>query len=168
MKNLALLSLIGILDCGSLASQIRISDFDDNMRSSPKTYRLTNESRYPFTNQVKKSTNNNIPCMPICYLYHYNGKLAEMGTWMNSKWVGKYKSYYDNGNARTELNYDNEGRRDGIQRFYHETGELFKECVYSQGKELNSLIVLSKPSTVTSRSVELFKFQKRIHPKPIE
>jgi hypothetical protein len=164
MKNLALLSLIGILDCSNLASQTRIGDYSDDMRSSLKTCRLSNDPRLSLMGRFQNGTNNNIPCMPVHYLYHYNGKLSEMGTWMSGKWIGKYKSYYENGTIKTELNYDHEGKRDGVQHFYHKTGELFKKCVYSHGKEVSFLIVTSKPKAVSSPSGETFKFQKRTAP----
>ena len=48
---------------------------------------------------------------------------------------GIYKSYYDNGQLREEVNYIN-GKENGILKTYHENGQLWKEVNYIDGKKV--------------------------------
>jgi len=45
---------------------------------------------------------------------------------------GIYKSYYENGQLSSEVNYNND-KMNGIQKSYHYHGQLYKEVNYIDG-----------------------------------
>ncbi len=68
-------------------------------------------------------------------MYHENGKVAEEGLWRNSRWVGDYKLYYDNGEVQHEFKFNTTGKREGKQVYYAENGQKIIEGEMKDGKE---------------------------------
>lgn len=57
---------------------------------------------------------------------------------------GLYRDYYENGQLRTDANYNN-GALDGSYIFYHENGEIYVKVNYDKGN-LDGLITFYKPN----------------------
>ena len=54
--------------------------------------------------------------------YHENGALNEVGVFFNKRWIGNYKIHYPNGKIHQDLNFDSNGKKVGIQKYYFENG----------------------------------------------
>lgn len=78
--------------------------------------------------------NNGLPEGKI-QIFNEKGGLSEAGFWKNNHWVGKYEFYYKNGNKKYEFVYNEEGKRNGIQKYFFENGNLAKEINYINGFE---------------------------------
>jgi antitoxin component YwqK of YwqJK toxin-antitoxin module len=68
-------------------------------------------------------------------MYHENGKKSEEGTWVGTRWVGDYTLYYEDGVPRQQFNYNQLGKRDGKQVYYHPNGKVAIEVNVKEGKE---------------------------------
>ena len=68
-------------------------------------------------------------------IYYPNGKVAEEGTWRNEVWVGEYISYYKNGHINYKWNFTEDGKRTGIQEYYHENGNKMISGNWENGAE---------------------------------
>lgn len=67
--------------------------------------------------------------------YYEDGTIAEEGIWKNNKWVGDYKYYFTNGNVAYQWSYNKSGKREGVQKYFHENGKLMIEGDWANGKE---------------------------------
>lgn len=67
--------------------------------------------------------------------YYPTGILNEEGIWKGNKWVGQYKFYHPNGNTSYDWSYNESGKREGTQRYYHENGKVMIEGDWKEGKE---------------------------------
>jgi antitoxin component YwqK of YwqJK toxin-antitoxin module len=68
-------------------------------------------------------------------LYNLEGDTSECGYYINNRWTGNYRSFFS-GNRRQHVFFFNEnGKRDGCQLYYNETGEVVREADYINGKE---------------------------------
>ncbi|HEU4716465.1 MAG TPA: hypothetical protein VFU15_01475 [Bacteroidia bacterium] len=68
-------------------------------------------------------------------MYNDNGKKSEEGTWVGTRWTGPYTLYYDDGTPRQSFNYNQLGRRDGTQTYYHPNGKVAITVDMKDGKE---------------------------------
>lgn len=68
-------------------------------------------------------------------IYHANGKVAEQGDWQDGRWVGEYKLFHENGKPQHEFKYNANGKREGVQKYYAENGQLIMAGEMSNGKE---------------------------------
>jgi antitoxin component YwqK of YwqJK toxin-antitoxin module len=68
-------------------------------------------------------------------MYYENGKLQEEGLWENNRWVGDYKSYYENGQVFYNFKYNNVGKREGKQEYYYDNGQVMMKGEMHDGKE---------------------------------
>lgn len=68
-------------------------------------------------------------------IYYENGQLQEEGYWKNNRNVGTFKRYYENGNLAQEFNFNESGKREGVQKYYYENGQLMIEGEWQDGKE---------------------------------
>ena len=66
---------------------------------------------------------------------YFNGQLALIDTYKNGQKDGAHKSYYENGNLRTEATY-RKGKNDGVSRMYYENGQLWRELKYKNGEKI--------------------------------
>lgn len=67
-------------------------------------------------------------------LYYDNGSVQEQGNWMRNRNIGIYKCYYPNGNLRLHSQFNDKGKREGLQRSYYENGQLLREMWSKDGK----------------------------------
>lgn len=90
-----------------------------------------------FPNGNKKSEVTYTANRPNGYakMYYEDGKIQEEGMWQNNRWVGEYKSYHPNGKTFYEFKYNNSGKRDGIQKYYWDNGEVMMQGEMKEGKE---------------------------------
>ncbi|MDX2173775.1 MAG: hypothetical protein SFY56_11690 [Bacteroidota bacterium] len=68
-------------------------------------------------------------------MYHENGKISETGTWERNRWVGDYKLYYENGQIQYNCLYNESGKRDGKQFYFHKNGKIAIIAYTKEGKE---------------------------------
>ena len=79
----------------------------------------------------------------LALFYFENGKLKEMGTFVNNRWVGNYQKFYETGQVQHNFNFDKSGKRIGLQRYYHSNGVLALLGLYSTSfEEKNDEFVL--------------------------
>lgn len=67
--------------------------------------------------------------------YYPSGVVSEEGIWKGNKWVGEYKYYYPNGKPSYQWKYNEQGKRTGVQKYYHENGNIMIEGEWNEGKE---------------------------------
>ena len=63
-----------------------------------------------------------------------NGTLLFEANYYNGAYDGNVKSYYPDGTLQEERFYQ-EGKKQGMQKFYHANGKLLSEQNFSDGKE---------------------------------
>lgn len=68
-------------------------------------------------------------------IYYDDGTICEEGNWKENRWIGEYKYYYKNGEPAYIWNFDEEGARNGTQKYFHENGNLRIEGEWIAGKE---------------------------------
>ncbi|MDZ4750984.1 MAG: toxin-antitoxin system YwqK family antitoxin [Flavobacteriales bacterium] len=68
-------------------------------------------------------------------VFYENSKIEEMGNWIDSKNIGAFKRWYSNGNPQQDFTFDSDGKRDGWQKYYHETGKTALELQVENGQE---------------------------------
>ena len=56
--------------------------------------------------------------------YNEQGYVTEEGTYHYNKWVGKYYLYYADGGLQQNFTFDENGNRNGLQRYYYQNGRL--------------------------------------------
>lgn len=67
-------------------------------------------------------------------VWHLNGNLCCEGNFLFKR-VGKWKTYYENGNKNEIVTYNLDGELNGYGAFYHENGKLASYCLYINGKK---------------------------------
>lgn len=90
-----------------------------------------------YCNGNKKSVlsyKNGIPSGKL-ELFDTTGKMVEEGTWQNNRWVGEYKSYYPSGKLQYAFLFNEKGKRQGLQKFYYENGNVATETDFNDGFE---------------------------------
>jgi len=66
--------------------------------------------------------------------YHYTGRKASEGTYLNGKEDGLWTYWYENGQKRWEGTVKN-GQRNGLWTYWHENGQKGSEVTYTDRKE---------------------------------
>ena len=90
---------------------------------------------YPNGNIKSKITfKDNKPYGPA-EIYYPNGQLSEKGFWKINKWIGDYQYYYSNGKPQYLWHYNEEGKREGVQKYFYPNGQLMMEGNWQNGKE---------------------------------
>lgn len=59
-------------------------------------------------------------------VYFENGQVEEAGSWSSSgrgKYLGDFKRYHPNGNVAQEKTFNDEGKTNGVVRYFHENGK---------------------------------------------
>lgn len=72
-------------------------------------------------------------------IYYPSGKLEEEGDWDLDRNTGAFKRFHPNGKPAQEFVFDAYGQRDGVQKYYHDNGQLAVEVTIKQGKEAETL-----------------------------
>ncbi|MBL7918062.1 MAG: hypothetical protein JNM96_06670, partial [Bacteroidia bacterium] len=68
-------------------------------------------------------------------MYYENGNKKEEGDWKNNKWVGNYKLYYENGQVQHDFKFNQGGKREGVQTYNYENGQVAVQGNFANGKE---------------------------------
>lgn len=68
-------------------------------------------------------------------IYYPSGQAEEKGTWDRDRNTGAFKRWYENGNLAQDFIFDDNGMRDGVQRYYHGNGRLEVEVNIVKGRE---------------------------------
>lgn len=118
---------------------------------------------------------NNMP-LGFYKIYYPSGKLEEEGNWQRNKNVGEFKRYHENGKLAQDFTFTSAGKRDGVQNYYYDNGNLqlsveveegvahgFYKTFYPDGKPKVSKIV--KKGTVDPDSVQEFEPAKEVYAK---
>ncbi len=84
--------------------------------------------------------------------YHENGKTAEEGTWKANKWLGVYKTYYDNGQVQQDFTFNQAGKREGPQKYFYADGKTQIEGNWNNGKE-NGVVTEYHPDGSLKKTV---------------
>lgn len=66
-------------------------------------------------------------------IYFPNGKMEETGDWQGNRNVGPYVRFHANGKPSQEFTFNEYGKRDGLQRYYHENGQLHMSVEIDNG-----------------------------------
>jgi antitoxin component YwqK of YwqJK toxin-antitoxin module len=67
--------------------------------------------------------------------YFENGQVEEEGSWKNNRNTNDFKRYYENGQVSQQFAFNESGKRDGKQVYYHENGQVMIEADIEAGKE---------------------------------
>ena len=80
--------------------------------------------------------------------FYENGQVAEVGTYAASQqgwgWnvpVGVIKTYFENGQLKSELSFSESGSLDGECLYFNQKGEMLKRLTYSQDKLIKEEIL---------------------------
>lgn len=81
--------------------------------------------KYYPTGSIKNEITfqNNLPRGPY-KIYYSDGKLEEIGNWQGNKNVGSFKRYHPNGKPAQIFTFTDAGKRDGVQNYFYENGNL--------------------------------------------
>lgn len=71
--------------------------------------------------------------------YYPSGKTEEQGSWDLDRNTGKFQRWHPNGQLAQDFTFTAFGVRDGVQRYYHENGQLEVEVNIKEGKEEGTL-----------------------------
>ncbi|NNE54629.1 MAG: hypothetical protein HKN32_01320 [Flavobacteriales bacterium] len=72
-------------------------------------------------------------------IYYRNGQMEEQGLWERGKNIGQFHRWYDNGQPHQEFHFSDSGKRNGIQKYYHDNGQLELEVNIINGKESGAM-----------------------------
>lgn len=68
-------------------------------------------------------------------VYYANGEIEEKGVWARNKNTGTFERNYEDGKPQQRFEFTNDGKRDGIQEYYHPNGKLAVKVNIKEGKE---------------------------------
>lgn len=71
--------------------------------------------------------------------YYPDGKTEEQGNWDLDRNTGRFKRWHPNGQLAQDFLFNDYGIRDGVQKYYHENGQLEVEVAVKEGKEDGTL-----------------------------
>lgn len=71
--------------------------------------------------------------------YYPDGKTEEKGTWDLDRNTGTFKRWHTNGQLAQDFVFNQYGVRDGMQKYYHENGQLEVAVKVVEGKEDGTL-----------------------------
>lgn len=67
--------------------------------------------------------------------YKPNGQFNEIGTFVSGRWIGNYKFFHDNGQVEQDFNFDSNGKRIGLQKYYFKNGVLQILAMFNDNKQ---------------------------------
>lgn len=62
--------------------------------------------------------------------YNKNNTIIQVGNFENGNKVGLWKNFYDDGKIKFEENFNNDGKLNGIYKYYAENGQVTEEYIY--------------------------------------
>lgn len=71
--------------------------------------------------------------------YYPDGKVEEDGSWDLDRNIGRFKRFHTNGKLAQDFHFNDYGIRNGVQKYYHENGQLAVEVEITNGKEDGTL-----------------------------
>ena len=74
--------------------------------------------------------------------YYQNGVIEEKGSFYTSgrgKYTGDFVRYHENGNISQEKKFNESGKTNGVQKLYHENGQVAVEWSSTNGMEVGEL-----------------------------
>lgn len=77
-------------------------------------------------------------------IYFPDGRIMEKGYWNIDHWEGSYDRFHENGNKACQFTYDNRGRRQGRQLYFHENGKIMYDGEWKSGKIIGTLSVFNE------------------------
>lgn len=107
------------LEAGYRSNQVvEEGHFEDDKKTGLwKKYYPTGKLRNEITFK------NNHPRGPY-KIYFPNGNLEEQGNWQGNKNIGEFKRYHENGTLSQDFSFSASGKRDGLQNYFYENGNL--------------------------------------------
>jgi antitoxin component YwqK of YwqJK toxin-antitoxin module len=72
-------------------------------------------------------------------VYYQSGQMEELGFWDDGKNTGEFKRFYSNGNMNQHFYFGTNGKRNGIQYYFHENGRPALVVEISNGMESGSM-----------------------------
>ena len=101
--------------------------------------------------------------------YYEDGKVWEQGTWMFDHWVGNYQFFYPSGQIAYDWNYNATGKRTGVQKYYHENGNVKYEGDWENGKTTGALKMYDQDGKLSGERIYAQgKFQQTINYNSVE
>lgn len=131
---LAFLLLFSLNSCTALFPDLEIRNSGKNFDTS-LTIRESN-----YTPNKNKSIKNFINGKYHLEVFNEQNNLIIKSTYADSgcnKIVGKYFTYFDNGNLESEINYNNDSELDGLLTKFYKNGKLKREDFYKEGNLIN-------------------------------
>ncbi|PCJ89892.1 MAG: hypothetical protein COA57_00840 [Flavobacteriales bacterium] len=86
-------------------------------------------------------------------IYYENGQLQEHGIWKNNRNMGHFERNYENGNPQQKFEFASNGKRDGKQEYYYESGAIMIEADIQQGREVGQVKEYHEDGSVKSIKV---------------
>jgi len=71
--------------------------------------------------------------------YYPSGKVEESGSWDLDRNTGKFQRYHPNGKLAQDFVFNENGLRDGEQKYFHENGQLAVAVQIKEGREEGTL-----------------------------
>jgi antitoxin component YwqK of YwqJK toxin-antitoxin module len=68
-------------------------------------------------------------------VFYIDGQLEEQGNWERNKNIGEFRRFHTNGQPQQEFYFADSGKRNGIQKYYHDNGQVELEVNIINGKE---------------------------------
>jgi antitoxin component YwqK of YwqJK toxin-antitoxin module len=93
--------------------------------------------------------------------YHNNGQLEARGRYKNGTQIGKWVRYYYDGKLEEELEFDENGKKNAVQKMYDRDGKIHYEMDYKNG-ELQAYKFYDKTGKIVDqekRSGKKFKYK---------
>jgi len=69
--------------------------------------------------------------------YYNNGQLASKGRYKNDNQVGKWSTYYYDGKLKEEAEFDDNGKKNSVNKTYDRDGKIHHEMEYKNGELLS-------------------------------
>jgi len=108
--------------------------YADNLKTGKWTEYYANGNVKSHKEYQKGKTNGK------CFNFHPNGSISESGTIKDDKWVGESSFYYPTStNAKHSLTFNDEGKKQGKQSYYYNTGVLLTNEYFTNGKGDSSI-----------------------------
>lgn len=85
-------------------------------------------------------------------IYSEAGYLVEEGRWEYGVNVGHLRRYWPNGTMQQMLTFDTQGVGQGLQRYFHDNGQLEMLVELVNGQEQGDLVRLDRDGRVVSRT----------------
>lgn len=83
--------------------------------------------------------------------FYENGKTQEEGIWKNNRWVGDYKLCYESGAVQHQFHFNDNGKRDGNQKYFYPNGQLMIDGSWTGGKQSGQTIEYYDDGTVKAK-----------------